>query len=130
MIEHLAYLNDTFPGAANQTRCFAHILNLVAKSVLRQFETPKAKGMKAMEDAAKELAAVTDEIDNDDDEGPEDGSNEGSDGDNVDDDVVDDDDDGLPDERDELSEEELSSLEESVKPIRLILMKVSHFYSK
>ena len=123
MIEHLAYLNDTFPGAANQTRCFAHILNLVAKSVLRQFETPKAKGMKAMEDAAKELAAVTDEIDNDDDEGPEDG-------DDVDDDVVDDDDDGLPDERDELSEEELSSLEESVKPIRLILMKVSHFYSK
>ena len=88
MIEHLAYLNDTFPGAANQTCCFIHILNLVAKSVLQQFETPKVKGIKA--------------INNNDDN-------------------------GLPDEQDELSEEELSSLEESVKPIHLILMKVSHF---
>ena len=95
MIEHLAYLNDTFPGAANQTCCFIHILNLVAKSVLQQFETPKVKGIKA--------------INNNDDKGPED------------------DDNGLPDEQDELSEEELSSLEESVKPIHLILMKVSHF---
>ena len=40
MIEHLAVVIDTFPGAPNQTRCFAHILNLVAKTVLRQFEGP------------------------------------------------------------------------------------------
>jgi hypothetical protein len=52
MIEHLAVLIDTFPGAANQTRCFAHILNLVAKSVLRQFEAPKVKGKKAVDEAA------------------------------------------------------------------------------
>jgi hypothetical protein len=41
MIEHLSTLIENFPGAANQTRCFTHILNLVAKSILRQFDTPK-----------------------------------------------------------------------------------------
>ena len=53
MIEHLATLNEAFPGAANQTQCFAHILNLVAKSILYQFEAPKVKGIKAINDAAK-----------------------------------------------------------------------------
>ena len=43
MIEHLSVLLNTFSGALNQTRCFAHILNLVAKNVLHQFEAPKKK---------------------------------------------------------------------------------------
>ena len=29
MIEELANLLDDFPGPANQTRCFTHVLNLV-----------------------------------------------------------------------------------------------------
>ena len=41
MVEHLATLIEDFPGAANQTRCFTHILNLVAKSILRQFDVAK-----------------------------------------------------------------------------------------
>ena len=110
MIEHLTILINTFPGATNQTRCFTHILNLVAKSVLCQFEAPKIKGI-------KELAAVSDDIDDDIqlDEVSDSGSNEGSiDGkDDVDDDVVDDDKDGLPDEWDKMSEKELLSLEEN-----------------
>ena len=123
MIEHLAILIDTFPGAANQTRCFAHILNLVAKSVLRQFEAPKADSNKAMANAAEELAAVPDEINHEvPDSGLEDNDDEIND---EDDDVVDDDEDGLQDERDEMSEEELRRLEESVKPVRLVLTKVS-----
>ena len=120
MIEHLAVLLDTFPGAANQTRCFAHILNLVAKSVLRQFEGPK-KG-KAVDDAAQELAAVVNGID---DEASDSGASD-DECEDVDDEVVDDDDDdGLPDEQGELSEEELLSIKESVKPIRVVLTKVS-----
>ena len=122
MIEHLAVLVDAFPGAPNQTRCFAHILNLVVKSVLRQFEAPK-KG--------KELADVVDhvvmEIDNDNDDKDEgDGSdNEGGSNEceDVDDEVVDDDEDGLL--PDEMSEEESLRVKERVKPIRLVLTKVS-----
>jgi hypothetical protein len=131
MIEHLATLIDMFPGAANQTRCFAHILNLVAKSVLRQFESPKAKGEKVMGDAARELAAVVDELNDEQEAGGSENGNEagdyyeaGGEGNNEDDDTVDDDEDGLPDERDGMKEEELASLEDSVKPIRLVLTKV------
>jgi hypothetical protein len=43
MIDALAELVIAFPGAANRTRCFTHILNLVVKVILRQFDVPKAK---------------------------------------------------------------------------------------
>ena len=120
MIERLAELIDNFPGSANQTRCFTHILNLVAKSVLRQFEAPKAKGVDSINDAIKELAAVSDELKDEGDEvavdeqADEDGDNEG-DNDN---------DDGLPEEREGMSQEQLAELEASVQPIRRVLTKV------
>ena len=78
MIEHLAILINSFPGAANQTRCFTHILNLVAKSILHQFEAPKAKGGKALDDAARELATIFDELDKGSNGGHEEGG-EGND---------------------------------------------------
>jgi hypothetical protein len=122
MIEHLAVLIDTFPGAPNQTRCFAHVLNLVAKSVLRQFEGPKKK--KAMD--GKEMD-VEEEGDGDDDNvACDSGAVDGEECDeDVDDDVVDDDEDGLPDELEDLSEDELSVVKASVKPVRDVLTKVS-----
>jgi nucleoside-diphosphate-sugar epimerase len=133
MIEHLATLIENFPGAANQTRCFTHILNLVAKSVLRQFEAPKSKGRNVLDDAARELATIFDDLEdddvdlNDDAESDGGGNEDSGEGDeDVDDDVVDDDDDGLPDEREGMSEEELANLEKSVKLVRLVLTKVRH----
>ena len=118
MIEHLAALIETFPGTANQTCCFAHILNLVAKSVLRQFEAPK-KG-KVVD---VEIAADVDDMDVDaSDKGSNESSDECDDGEDDDDD---DDEEGLPDELDALSMEEMTRLKDSVKPIRLVLTKVS-----
>ena len=35
MIDKLADLLDDFPGEANRTRCFTHILNLVAKNIIK-----------------------------------------------------------------------------------------------
>ena len=116
MIERLATLINGFPGAANQTRCFTHVLNLVAKSVLRQFEAPKTKGTDPIDDAMKELAVVAEELEGDDAEVLAD--------DDDDDESAEDDEDGLSDERDEMSQEEVAALEESVKPIRLVLTKV------
>lgn len=37
MVETLAELNASFPGPVNQIRCFAHIINLIAKSLLKLF---------------------------------------------------------------------------------------------
>jgi hypothetical protein len=133
MVEHLATLIESFPGALNQTRCFTHILNLVAKSVLRQFEAPKKKRGNASDDMAKELAVMADELDDDepmleddvandqapnshDSEDGEDGEDESEGGD---DETVNDDEDRLPDERDGMSEEDLAELEDTVKPVRV-----------
>jgi hypothetical protein len=43
MINHLATLLAAFPGSSNHTRCFMHILNLVAKCIMKQFDTLKKK---------------------------------------------------------------------------------------
>ena len=122
MIEHLAVLVDTFPGAANQTRCFAHILNLVMKSILRQFEGPK-KGGKVGADVAMEIDGDNDN-DDEEEEGNS-GSNEGggNECEDIDNDVVDNEEE--EEWLDEMSEEELLSFKEKVKPIHLVLTKVS-----
>jgi len=41
MIQELAYRVLTFTGTASQTHCFLHIVNLVAKSLIRQFDVKK-----------------------------------------------------------------------------------------
>ncbi|KAF8954220.1 hypothetical protein BDZ97DRAFT_1677370 [Flammula alnicola] len=121
MISELATLLDTFPGAANQTRCFLHIVNLVAKSVLRQFEPPKTKDNNLLSDAAQELAALATDLESTDDGDVMDNEEEALD------EVEDDDEDGLQDEHNGMSVVEIAMLEESVQPVRLVLAKASHF---
>ena len=105
MIEHLSTLIESFPGAANQTRCFAHILNLVAKSILCQFNVPKKKeGKEDLDDATNTLEEESD----------------------ADEDDVDDEN-GLGRDHDGMSEEEMAELEESLTPIQLMLTKVRGF---
>jgi hypothetical protein len=143
MIEHLATLVDSFPGASNQTRCFTHILNLVAKSVLRQFDMPKKKkgddSDSELDDASRVLAALAEELElapeggNDDidkggddlgDEGPLAGGDNDEEGGN--DEIGDDQDGGVNghNERDDMSEDEVAELENDVAPVRLMLTKV------
>ncbi|KAI9430133.1 hypothetical protein BJY52DRAFT_1100033, partial [Lactarius psammicola] len=38
MVQHLSTLLDIFPGSTNQTCCFAHTINISAKSILKQFD--------------------------------------------------------------------------------------------
>ena len=62
MIEELSKLIDEFPGAKNCTRCFTHILNLVAKCILKQFDVPKARAGVVLDDAAAALQDLAGEI--------------------------------------------------------------------
>ena len=41
IINKLSILVDTFAGTANHTHCFLHVVNLVAKSLIQQFEVKK-----------------------------------------------------------------------------------------
>jgi hypothetical protein len=120
MIEELELLIDDFPGAANQTRCFLHIVNLVVKSIIKQFDLPKPNKKKR----------VGDDLDNDDDSLDNedllilagDVDTEGNvmaSGEEEDDNVE-----GWIDEREEMTEGELGELTTSVAPVRLLLTKV------
>jgi TATA-binding protein-associated factor Taf7 len=125
MIKHLSTLVDSFPGAPNQTRCFTHILNLVAKSVLHQFDVAKKSGpvdSEQLNDATKELVLLTQELDL----GPDGADDDENDDDNDEgDEENDDDDDDGGDGENGMTEEELAELQTSLVPIRLMLTKVS-----
>lgn len=120
MVEELAILLKVFPGEANRTRCFAHILNLVAKSVIRQFDVPKAKRDEALNDAAHALAQLANDLDTEELLSQE-----------VDEEEDIDDTDGLVDERAAMSDDEREEFDETVQPVRLMLVKVcSNFFSQ
>jgi hypothetical protein len=124
MITELADLLDDFPGEANRTRCFAHILNLVAKSIIKQFDVPKAQADEVLDDAAKELAALAVDLDLEERLSREEQLFEGV-GDEEDED--DDPNDGLgwTDVRAQLSDNEQEALDKTLQPVRLVLVKAS-----
>jgi hypothetical protein len=120
MIEEIAYLLDDFPGPANQTRCFLHILNLVVKSVIQQFDLPKSKKKPDDDDpildaATIELLKLAGDIDIEEQITVSAGEDE----------VADDDVEGWVDEREDMTEDELKELADSVQPVRLLLTKVT-----
>jgi hypothetical protein len=117
MIDALAELVVAFPGAANRTRCFTHILNLVVKVILCQFDVPKAKADEALDVASQALVDLAGDIEM-----------EEAIMDERDDEEEDDDDDGEEgsiDPCDGMSQEDRDELDLSVRPVRLVLVKVS-----
>lgn len=117
MIVELSKSLPNFPGPANRSRCFTHVLNLVVKSIMRQFDVPKAQENGAMDEAAKELAATLEDEELSSWASVTEGSED-------DDDV-----DGWIDERDDMTEDERNDLIEDVEPVRLMLVKVSLYYT-
>ena len=121
MIDELADLLEDFPGAANRTRCFTHILNLVAKSIIKQFDVPKAQADEVLDDMAKELAALAVDLDIEERLSREDQSFEGNEDGDEDDNI-----DEWADVLTEVSDEEREELNKSLQPVRLVLVKVSY----
>ena len=119
MIEELTKHLDKFPGAKNRTRCFTHILNLVAKCILKQFDVPKAKAGIVLDDAAAALQDLAGDI-------------EAEEGDmalagDMSSEADDDNEQSLLDAQEGMSEEEVTALEKSVQPVQLVLVKVIFF---
>jgi hypothetical protein len=114
MIDVLAELVVTFPGAANRTRCFAHILNLVVKVILCQFDVPRDKAAEALDVASQALVDLAGDIDMEETVMNENEEDEDDDGEE-----------GLVDPREWMSQDEQDELELAVRPVRLVLVKVS-----
>jgi hypothetical protein len=63
MVKELKDLLEIFPGESNRTWCFNHIVNLIVKSVIQQFDIPKAKGNESFDDVLWELMVSAEDLD-------------------------------------------------------------------
>jgi hypothetical protein len=118
MIDVLADLIAEFPGRANQTRCFAHILNLIAKTVIKQFDIPKRDGCEQHSDDERSLVVLVEGIELEEIETrfkAKDGEQD-----------EDDNDKGWVDEIELLSIEERGQLDAELRPIHVVIAKVSY----
>jgi hypothetical protein len=120
MIDHMAEVIESFPGEDNRVRCFNHIINLVAKSLLKLFEVSKKKrGVEGeVDDAEAALRELAADLDLEDMEMQRDAFAAGGD-------VGIDDDDDIVDEIATMSEEEVTEFRKAVLPITKALVKVS-----
>ena len=114
MVDALAELIIMFPGAVNRTRCFTHILNLVVKAILHQFDVLKAKEGEVLDVASQALVDLAGDIEM-----------EEAAMDESDDDETVDGDEGWIDPVSGMSQEDIKKLDMSVRPVRLVLVKVS-----
>lgn len=117
MIDELDTLLEKFSGVESRTRCFAHIVNLIAQTVIRQFDVPKAKDGVLVDEAMKELRVLATDIDIE--ELLTRANAAGKDAD------TEDDLDGSVNEQTGLSALDLKRLEANVQPVRRTLVKVS-----
>lgn len=114
MVYELQSLNPVFGGQSSRARCFLHVVNLVAKSIIRVFDIKKKDVDATLEsgefvsDEWAEIAELTREVEAEhaDVEGERD--NEG----------------GWMDEIELLTREERARLQEDLAPLKLALSKV------
>jgi hypothetical protein len=119
MVDELEVTLPGFGGETNRTRCFDHIINLVARMVVRRFDVPKGKAG----DADDELSALAEGID------AEEEVTRLEMDDDLDLDDVEKIDDWVADELGEDTEmpddDEQEVFEERIRPVRLLLVKVT-----
>jgi hypothetical protein len=63
MIDVLPDMIEGFPGAPNHTRCFNHVVALVAKRVVRQFDVVSHGDSDTLDEAEKELQELANGLD-------------------------------------------------------------------
>jgi hypothetical protein len=120
MISELEFLLPDF-SAANHTRCFLHVNNLVARTLVRQFDIQKktSGGPSADDD---ELVGLAGDMEYEDRLTRERLLEEAGDESTAPDDDVD----GWINERAALSQAERDVLDKATRPVKMVLVKVSN----
>ena len=120
MIDKLMDMLPNFLGQVNHCLCFLHIVNLIAKTLLKQFDVPKKDAESTLDDAERELLNLTVGIDLKEmvtvAEAGE-GNKDDEENDNIEEWV---------DKMTLLSDDEQVALRKDVRPVRLVLVKVSN----
>lgn len=125
MVDILGDHLEEFEGTLGRVRCFAHVINLVVKTLLCQFEVPKSKQrterVDKEEDELLQLVAEDDDgVDGDTDDNLDDGEFTVPSGTDADTEPE-----GWVDEMAALSAEERAEFESKVRPVQMVLTKVS-----
>ncbi|PIL36561.1 hypothetical protein GSI_00250 [Ganoderma sinense ZZ0214-1] len=121
MIEKLVDLLPDFPGEVNHVRCFAHVLNLVAKSLIKQFDAEAEHEQAEVGADEQELLELTRDLEDEERTtlAEEAVANAGAEGentaDNTDDEV---------DAMAEMSDEEREKFARDVRPVKLVMAKI------
>jgi uncharacterized protein (UPF0264 family) len=123
MIENLVEILPKF-AEVNHTRCFLHIVNLCAKSIIKQFDVKEKNEIKPMDDSDHELQALAGNITHEEQQAvqqiiPEDSNGEIGLEPEKDDDIE-----GWIDEMAVLSLAERKGLEGEIRPVKMVLVKV------
>jgi hypothetical protein len=126
MIEQLAKILSNF-SEVNRTQCFLHIVNLCAKSIIRQFDIQKKDADEPVDATERELQDLAEEIDLEEQQAAkllkqhaiDSKANKASDNNNNDTD-------GWVDEMAMLSLAERTELHKEIRPVKLVLVKVCH----
>jgi hypothetical protein len=109
---------DDFPGSANRTWCFDHIVNLVARTITKAFDVPKKKAGEDLEDGDRELLDLAGDADWEESYMKDLERAEGVE------DEEDDDIEGWLDEEALLSKEERKDVNRDMLPVWTVLVKV------
>jgi len=137
MISELTKIIPTY-SEVGHTRCFLHIINLVAKSIIRQFDIPKKKKDQHLDkaeqgsqsnDTEQELQDLAGDIDLEEQKSLEAQARHRIDGKTGEPDMEiepDDDVEGWVDEMASLSPAECKRVKGGIRPVRLVLVKVSY----
>lgn len=122
MTEHLAAVLAKFGGQFARTRCFLHITNLTARSLLNEFDVKGSDALATADADEQELLAFAKELEDEVREAQRDAGDEVEP--NDDDGALEDDDESWVDEVASLSSEELEAFKEEVRPVKMMLLKV------
>jgi hypothetical protein len=125
MVECLAKtLNDS--SKVNHTRCFLYIVTLCAKSIIKQFDVQDSKPNEPLADAERELRALAENIDVEEQQGAAAMAQLAIDGELELESEKDDDIEGWIDEMAILSPADRTKLEADIRPVKLVLVKVGN----
>ncbi|KDQ58887.1 hypothetical protein JAAARDRAFT_127421 [Jaapia argillacea MUCL 33604] len=122
MITELNTILPNFPGPSNCSRCFLHVVNLIAKQLLKLFDVQGKDAEGALDAVEEELLRLAAGIDLKEMTTIAEGRNKG---DQEIDDV-----DSLVDKTASLTADEHAALQEEVAPVRLVLIKLWKFAFK
>lgn len=123
MTDHLAELLKAFGGQFGRTRCFLHILNLSATSLIRPFDVKVVGDVEETDKEVQELLTHVRLLEAEERElnGELENGEVGGDGD---DELLGDDEESWLDEVESLEGEEEEEFQREVRPVKMVLTKV------